>query len=132
MKKWTPEDDAKLSEFWNMGLSGNEIAERLGVTKNSALGRAKRIGLPIHPARRCQYNVRTPIKPHRKDVKEAVTLPGLSALPQAPRARGCEYIAGDPRDGGTMCGAPIKQGSRFSFCAEHHAVCFRSVGAVNA
>lgn len=110
MKKWTPEDDAKLSKFWQEGLTGQEIADRLNVTRNSALGRAKRIGLPLHPSRRCQYNVRTPLKPH-DDV---------------PRAKGCEYIAGDPRNGGTMCGAPIKQSSRFSFCAEHHARCFRA------
>ena len=40
------------------------------------------------------------------------------------RARTCQYIAGDTREGATECGDPV-QGSS-SYCPEHHAICFLS------
>lgn len=130
-KHWTKADDALLQRLWDEGLSGQEIADRLGVGKNSALGRAHRLQLPIHPSRRHQHKQR---KPEGKHTKKLVAYPINATLAEtigewreAPKARGCQWIDGDPREDATKCGQPLKKGSRFSFCDEHHARCFRTL-----
>ena len=40
-------------------------------------------------------------------------------------ARFCQFIAGDPRHGASICGKRSKPGS--SYCAKHHAVCYDRV-----
>jgi hypothetical protein len=47
---WNEETDAKLRALWAEGLSGSEIGKRLGVSKNSAIGRAHRQGLTKRPS----------------------------------------------------------------------------------
>lgn len=45
MQFWI-DNDAKLRELWNEGLSASKIGKRLGCTKNAVVGRAHRIELP--------------------------------------------------------------------------------------
>ena len=45
-----PEADAKLRERWGAGVSCPQIALELGVSADSVIGRAHRIGLPRHPS----------------------------------------------------------------------------------
>lgn len=46
-------------------------------------------------------------------------------------ARGCcQWIEGDPRNGGTFCGQPAALGS--AWCAGHHARCYLPVGSSEA
>lgn len=47
---WPPERIAKLRKFWDEGLSGSQIGERLGTTKNAVIGEAHRLGLPRRPS----------------------------------------------------------------------------------
>ncbi len=42
---WTPKKIAKLRELWDKGLSTSEIGKKLGVTKNSVVGKAHRLEL---------------------------------------------------------------------------------------
>lgn len=43
---WTPERVAKLKALWNDGLSASEIAKGVGgITRNSVIGKAARLGL---------------------------------------------------------------------------------------
>src|SRR6516165_681821 len=43
---WTLERSALLRRLWNdEGLSGGEIAERMGLSRNAVIGRAHRMGL---------------------------------------------------------------------------------------
>lgn len=42
---WTEEKDAQLRAFWDAGVSGSQIAERMGMTKNAVIGRAHRLKL---------------------------------------------------------------------------------------
>ena len=37
---------------------------------------------------------------------------------------GCEFYAGNPRNGATQCGARAQRGS--AYCPQHHALCHRS------
>lgn len=46
---WTPWDDAVLVRNWTDGYPVRLIAEALGRTENSVIGRAHRMGLPEHP-----------------------------------------------------------------------------------
>jgi GcrA cell cycle regulator len=43
---WTQERDEQLAAFWRDGLTTAEIGRRLGVSKNSVIGRAHRLQLP--------------------------------------------------------------------------------------
>lgn len=44
--KWTPEQDAELERRWLAGESTAAIGRAMGLTKNSIIGRSRRIGLP--------------------------------------------------------------------------------------
>jgi len=43
--QWTPDRIQQLIALWNEGLSTSEIGRRLGVTKNSVVGKVHRLGL---------------------------------------------------------------------------------------
>lgn len=43
--KWTDEKTARLASLWKNGLPAVVIAERMGVTRNTIIGKAYRIGL---------------------------------------------------------------------------------------
>jgi GcrA cell cycle regulator len=47
---WTPELIARLRELWGEGHSTAEIARRLGVSKNSIVGKSGRVGLDARPS----------------------------------------------------------------------------------
>lgn len=44
---WTEADDAKLADLWHSGIIATAIAEELRRSKNSILGRRRRLGLPF-------------------------------------------------------------------------------------
>jgi GcrA cell cycle regulator len=43
---WTPERDAQLTADWASGFTTSEIGDRMGISKNSVIGRAHRLRLP--------------------------------------------------------------------------------------
>jgi hypothetical protein len=43
---WTPERDQQLTADWALGFTTSEIGERMGISKNSVIGRARRLRLP--------------------------------------------------------------------------------------
>jgi GcrA cell cycle regulator len=43
---WTEERDAQLTADWDAGFTTAEIGERMGISKNSVIGRAHRLRLP--------------------------------------------------------------------------------------
>jgi hypothetical protein len=47
---WSAEQDAELRQHWDAGHSTAEIGRRMGVTKNSIIGRAHRLLLPPRAA----------------------------------------------------------------------------------
>ena len=42
---WTPDRDAQLRALWDAGHTGTDIAQRMGATKNSIIGRVHRLRL---------------------------------------------------------------------------------------
>ena len=52
-----------------------------------------------------------------------VAYPNMKPLVEAPPARGCQYIAGEPCGLDTLyCAEPVEPGS--SYCAQHHKLCY--------
>ena len=52
--EWTDERVAQLTQLWDEGHSTSEIGRRLGITKNSVVGKARRLDLAMRRARaRC-------------------------------------------------------------------------------
>lgn len=44
---WTPEQEAKLRDLWAKGISGGQIAKRMRLTRNTVIGKARRLGLAV-------------------------------------------------------------------------------------
>lgn len=47
---WQSRDDDELRQLWGSGASSNEIGRRMRRTKNSIIGRARRLGLDARPS----------------------------------------------------------------------------------
>ena len=100
---WTPERTEFLVKLWNEGIPTSQIGRELGVTKNSVVGKAHRLGL----AKR-----QSPI--HSKPVEaKVIKLDGLGAGM-------CCWPEGEPgRPEFRFCGKPAVAGK--PYCAEHCA-----------
>ena len=78
MSTWTPERIAEITRLWDEGLTTAEIGKMVGVSKNSVVGKAHRLGLPARPSpiRRSNGNTakvarpvaKAPVKPMRQIV----------------------------------------------------------------
>lgn len=42
---WTADQEAKLRDLWAQGRSAGQIAKRMNITRNTVLGKARRLGL---------------------------------------------------------------------------------------
>jgi len=117
---WTPERDALLRQLWDEHLPCKLIAEQLGGTKNQVLGRAHRIGLPIHKHALLGRQVGKPRL--RPPVSPASTEPLARAErrwlldPRVDSAGKCRWIEGPTRGPQTVfCADPAVPGK--SWCA---------------
>lgn len=115
---WSPEDDAYLKKNY-LRLSARQIGDTLGKTRNSVIGRANRLGL---------QQSKKPIKQHMPVFPSSeITVSSKEVAVGTYRQSGCQWIDGDPLRGDhTYCGEPLKEGSRFSYCVEHHKIVFRA------
>lgn len=107
--QWTAAEDEQLRRLYSSSLTARQIGDLLGgLSKNSVIGRANRLGLGQR-------------KSSGDDRREP------SPIGELGRARGCQWIDGDPlTPGWSFCGERLKEGSRFSYCANHHKVVFRN------
>jgi len=101
-----PERDALIEQMWREGFSVREIAAQFGVSRNTIIGRARRMKLGPHPADPC--------------------------LPPPPLSKpeldwsGCLWPFGDPgKDDFHFCAATKLLGK--SWCAEHFARAYARV-----
>lgn len=95
--------------------SASKIARHLGLTRNTVIGRANRMGLSTVSGPRS-----TPIKMHN--------------LPPAPPRSSCQWIDGDVTRAGDFgyCGDPVSTGS---YCQEHAKLAYvrcRTASEANA
>jgi GcrA cell cycle regulator len=147
--EWTPERTNALMAFWDEGLPTAEIGRRLGVTKNSVVGKVHRLGLPKRgsPIQRDRTNSSRPSAPmQRRSVspspsnvvmhKPVQPAPAPQLMEPRPPTKViklsaltpemCSWPIGDPgTDGFRFCGhdsVPSKP-----YCPEHCAMAYVKV-----
>jgi GcrA cell cycle regulator len=105
---WTERRTTVLKNLWAGGLSYDEIAGILDVTRGAIAGKAHRLGLP--PRREPKTPKRPPPRPDFIGIGFFETT-----------AKTCMYPEGDGA-GMLFCGQPRQDGS--SYCAAHHQLCW--------
>ena len=103
---WTSAMISMLTVFWAEGLSVREIGGRMGVSRNSIIGKVHRLGLPKRNS-----PIRRPPAP-----------PKLLTLADLGPGQ-CRFPEGSPEDAGFhFCGEPVIEGK--PYCGPHAARCF--------
>ena len=147
---WTPERVGLLTAQWAAGTSVRDIARLLGCTRNTVIGKAHRMDLPMHvgsvshpdaPRKRAEKKPK-PLKPrgHARILRvRRVVAPIAPASPPAQplppgsapvplrlpfaalEARHCRYSV-SPQSPHFFCGHERK--GKSAFCAFHHGLCY--------
>ena len=135
---WTEKMVEDLRQMWIEGLTANEIAKKLGVSKNSIVGKVHRLCLTARPspikrkedmATEAEFGFEETVKPEEKivPVKEPV-------VTQSSEAKGkvklvdlgnhtCRWPLGDPRDEDfSFCGKKVRAGQ--TYCDEHSVMAY--------
>lgn len=133
MRPWTTERTVELGELCASGLTSAVIAERLGVTRNEVIGKARRAGFKLaHPPKRKGVTI-DPFSRSRGGLKRLPPVargnqPFVHVTPfTAPPGRGCKWPHPDfiqrirAREE-PFCNAPTQEGS--SWCALHRSRVF--------
>jgi len=133
LSPWTAERDAALIRMRGEGLSSSQIAKQFGngISRNSVIGRAMRLGL-ASPAKR-PYVTRThPRQPKAKPLpKPEPIMPEPEPIdPNAPiitiltvTNRQCKFITShDDLANAPMCGRATDGGP---YCAHHRFICWQ-------
>ena len=142
-RPWSAEEEALLERLWNEEkLSGAEIGQLLGRSKNSVVGKARRLKLERRPSPILPPNPNAPKRRKRArldQVSDANVVPIVAAFegeardgPQGPaigryaeralRHETCRWLEGEPA-ARNFCGAPVVACT--SWCAEHAKRVFR-------
>jgi len=142
---WTNEMIDSLKEMWKKGLTTNEIAKELGVSKNSIIGKVHRLNLTARPS---------PIKKKEKSTpksmmnvltqkSEAVSDEGSIGMRTSSLqtksykhtciklseldSHTCRWPIGDPKDENfCFCGKKVRAGE--TYCDEHAEIAYVKPG----
>lgn len=144
-KNWTEQELNKVRELWADHASTKEISEALGRSRNSVIGAAHRLGLPMHKnsfqrGRRTAKKT-TPKIRYRYVRTVPLPLPApaplLTAIEPVPfmelREHHCRAVIGSSHDLhglALFCGLPKVDGT--SWCAYHADLYFRRDGDVRS
>lgn len=125
---WTKEIIAKLVKLAAQGLSYTEIGKALGITKNAAIGKARRLRISKPPAEAVIKQRKPTPKPKQKlapkpptPLEKETMLTGMKFVSMMDlKDDHCRYPI--DKDGETVfCGLPK---FKKSFCQEHGAKCY--------
>jgi len=141
---WTDEMIDGLRKMWKQGLTTNEIAKQLGVSKNSIVGKVHRLNLTARPSPIKKKEDNTPDLPKTaqenadtKTVVKKITINPVeikTTMPAAGKDNGClkltdldnhtcRWPMGDPRDDNfCFCGKKVRTGQ--TYCEEHAAIAY--------
>lgn len=149
--RWTDEQTALLRKLWEDGLSGGQIAKKIGggLSRNAVIGKAFRIGCPHRFAsnqsdaarqkiartrsrarkRAIVFVPNGVIKPTKKERLRA-ELALIAMLPPIDPtitiatvgAGACLYMNGDPQTDGVLCGRVAHDGS---WCVQHRNLVYQ-------
>lgn len=120
---WTPDRIKTLMALWAEGVSTLEIGRRLGVTKNSVVGKVHRLGLPkrqspINSSPRTPRvaKIAVPIRVTPQTVPISADMVKMEEL----TAGMCKWPEGEPdQEDFRFCGQPAIEGK--PYCAVHCA-----------
>ena len=148
---WTDENVEKLRQLWSEGLSANEIAKKLGVTKNAIVGKVHRLCLKARPSpikskdntenvketsvvvevEEQTLTVEQSVVEETEIVEEAPVYVEKKIYKRSPSnvklmeldSHTCRWPIGDPRDEDfCFCGKRVRSGQ--TYCDEHSAVAY--------
>lgn len=142
---WTDESVEQLRKMWSEGLTANEIAKKLGVTKNAIVGKVHRLCLTARPSPiKSKDNIveetQMQLQPEAieaETVEEEIIVQEIEmpkvAAPKACKGHNiklvdldshtCRWPIGDPRDDDfCFCGKKVRSGQ--TYCDEHSAVAY--------
>lgn len=144
---WTSEMVKELEKMWQNGLTTNEIAKQLGVSKNSVVGKVHRLSLIARPSpiKKKEEEAELPLvqpapKPCKKtkdesSKNEVCAEQAAPVLPEAPittkgciklselNSHTCRWPIGDPKDDHfCFCGKKVRAGQ--TYCDEHAAIAY--------
>lgn len=108
---WPP---ARVSELIRLvvdeGLPYSDVGMIMGISKNMAIGKARRLGL---------------ISPNATGDKLSTTLSRLDAVDRFPKAGHCVWPIGTPGEAGfCFCGSPVPT-VLIAYCQTHAAVAYQ-------
>jgi hypothetical protein len=137
LHNWTDARVAALSELWLSGHTSGECASQLGVSRNSAIGKLRRLGLlrqdrprmPIvrRAARLLSSSEQVSKRPNKWPLPppEPYRAPPPPPLPEYGSLRlldlrhnSCRWPGPEDRPPYSFCGRP--QAPNSSYCSEHH------------
>lgn len=90
---WTDDRVALLKNLWREGLPVSQIATEIGgVTRNSCIGKARRLGLPTHESKQRMVTRSVPRQPPKRRSRARPTVAagppiGLDGMQVVPRAK---------------------------------------------
>ncbi|MBP5215987.1 MAG: global cell cycle regulator GcrA-like protein [Alphaproteobacteria bacterium] len=138
---WTDESVEQLRQMWAKGLTANEIAKKLGVTKNAIVGKVHRLCLKARPS---PIKNKTGDSPEKNDEafdveindmpeiadealevfhEEKKPLSGTNVRLIDLDSHTCRWPIGDPRDEDfCFCGKKVRAGQ--TYCDEHSAMAY--------
>ena len=144
---WTNEQVDELCRLWDKGLTANEIAKKLGVTKNAIVGKVHRLCLKARPSPIKFKGEVEPAEPAKLEENgDAVETSELedtevqnNVEESAPSnvstcdcgkiklveldSHTCRWPIGDPRDEDFgFCGRKVRAGQ--TYCDEHSAMAY--------
>lgn len=145
---WTDERFAQLDELWAAGYSAAVIAEKLGTTRNSVIGKARRSNLesrakspnghrdPVDPKYKRKYVRQLTVYGKHREMStvrlQAAPVKVIdSEIPTKQRRTllklrdwQCKYPVGEVGEPGFFfCAASAMEGS--VYCAAHHRRCYQ-------
>ncbi len=112
---WTDDKIKNLKKLWLKGSTTAEIAKKLGLSKNSIIGKVHRLNLENRPS---PIKKATPIKKVKVTPQKAERI-GIMEL----KINTCRWPIGDPVDEDFhFCGKNTVMGK--PYCAEHCAMAY--------
>ena len=137
---WTEQMVEDLKKMWHEGLTTGEIGKRLGVSKNSIVGKVHRLQLsgrpsPIKKKDEISEEKAAPAKPAKEEkfepvakmpVKDSHSHCGKTSLTDLDNHT-CRWPVGDPKDENFhFCGKKVKIGQ--TYCEEHANIAYVKAG----
>ena len=112
---WTDDKIKNLKKLWLKGATTAEIAKKLGLSKNSIIGKVHRLNLENRPS---PIKKAAPVKKVKTPVRKPERI-GIMEL----KLNTCRWPIGDPTDDDFhFCGKNTVMGK--PYCAEHCAMAY--------